>query len=749
MLLLFITPLFAQTHPFNNILQQTLHDEGERRDAQLPDPVNLTAEWWHYFSSATEEEELKNRIDQFLKALDERVDAEDPEVQRELNTQVAHIRANFTAYLRLKFMPNPTPDATLPAQEHYSLEQLMTILHRERDYKTQIKRVELDVKDQDAQLRTLVRQRDTALLSYLEADRFNPQRLNSSLELILMQTEVSLIEERLRLQRRALELQKNSLTETEKHKETAIKRLEFSPEEQESLKKRIADATNAIKEANSRLLREQAQILVTTEETAEDRAVARFRAQRALRAKINLASARVKFLIYLNEQDSLSLLSEEGEIDDIEIQNNISARNRELQELQVKINDWLNQNEVERTLSNQFLADADARLSEEQAFLVEMARDRLNLVQEISVLLQKLQTDVLDAYFLINIVEKQLLYYQGVFQNWLTKSKSAIKNSWNWVKKAATTALFKVGDTPVSALNFAQFLFILGASWWVAYWLNRFLYYQGNRRGDEKLPIYYIIGRLGYYGLIILGFFVALTTIGIDFTNFALVAGALAIGLGFGLQSIVNNFVSGLILLFERSIKVGDFIELQDRQNTRILWGEVKEINVRATIIRDNDNVDIIIPNSEFINTKMLNWTLKEPQRRMRYPFRVAYGTDKEIVRQAVLEAAEELPHTLKGIPGRNPAVWLTNFCEYYYEFELVVWLTARSVKRPNSVRAAYYWAIDTALKKHNIEIPVPQREHRFRDGSELPIEMLPPKSSQEDDPMMALQRDLFIEDGR
>src|SRR5699024_2398223 len=219
------------------------------------------------------------------------------------------------------------------------------------------------------------------------------------------------------------------------------------------------------------------------------------------------------------------------------------------------------------------------------------------------------------------------------------------------------------------------------------------------------------------------GFLYGLTAVGIDFTNFALVAGALAIGLGFGLQSIVNNFVSGLILLFERSIKVGDFIELYDQKYGKVLWGEVKEINVRATIISDNDNVDIVIPNSEFINTKMLNWTLKEPQRRMRYSFRVAYGRAKELVREAGLEQAEALPHTLKGIPGRNPAVWLVDFKDYYYEFELVVWLTARAVKRPNGIRAAYMWAIDTALRENNIEIPIPQREHRFRDGAVLPVE--------------------------
>jgi small-conductance mechanosensitive channel len=205
---------------------------------------------------------------------------------------------------------------------------------------------------------------------------------------------------------------------------------------------------------------------------------------------------------------------------------------------------------------------------------------------------------------------------------------------------------------------------------------------------------------------------VGLSSIGVDFTNFALVAGAIAIGIGFGLQSIVNNFVSGLILLFERTVKVGDFVELASG-----VAGEVREINVRSTLINTNDNIDIVVPNSEFINSKVINWTLSEGHCRIHLPFKVAYGTDKEKVRQAGLEAAEKLPHTLTGIPGKNPGMWLVKFGESSLDFELVVWVTARAVKRPGAVHAAYMWEIESALRRHGIEIPFPQRELRLRSG--------------------------------
>jgi small-conductance mechanosensitive channel len=156
---------------------------------------------------------------------------------------------------------------------------------------------------------------------------------------------------------------------------------------------------------------------------------------------------------------------------------------------------------------------------------------------------------------------------------------------------------------------------------------------------------------------------------------------------------------------------VGDFVELASG-----VTGEVREIKVRSTVINTNDNVDIVVPNSEFMNTQVTNWTLLEAYCRIHVSFKVAYGTDKEVVRKAGLEAAEKLPHTLLGVPGRNPGVWLVGFGESGLDFELVVWVTPRAVKRPGAVHAAYMWEIESALRRHGVEIPIPQRDLRFRD---------------------------------
>ncbi|MGB5569018.1 MAG: mechanosensitive ion channel domain-containing protein, partial [Sedimenticolaceae bacterium] len=167
---------------------------------------------------------------------------------------------------------------------------------------------------------------------------------------------------------------------------------------------------------------------------------------------------------------------------------------------------------------------------------------------------------------------------------------------------------------------------------------------------------------------------------------------------------------------FEKSLKVGDFVELQSG-----ITGEVKEINMRSTLVTTNDNVDILVPNSDFINQEVTNWTLREAYRRIHVPFGVAYGTDKERVRKAVLEAADAVTWTLKESRRRAPQVWFVNFGESSLDFELVVWLIPEAVKRPAAVQATYLWEIESKLHEYRIEVPFPQRDLHLRSGFTAP----------------------------
>ncbi|MGA9341885.1 MAG: mechanosensitive ion channel domain-containing protein [Rhodanobacteraceae bacterium] len=230
-----------------------------------------------------------------------------------------------------------------------------------------------------------------------------------------------------------------------------------------------------------------------------------------------------------------------------------------------------------------------------------------------------------------------------------------------------------------------------------------------NKHKSNQAALY-TVSRLVHYVLLVVGTFIALSVAGIPLSKFELFAGALGVGLGFGLQAIFSNFVSGLIILFDRSLKVGDFVELSNG-----VHGTVRDIHIRATLVTTNDNIDILVPNSEFVTHNVVNWTLREASRRQRIPFGVAYGSDKELVKKAALEAAREVPFTLTQEGARAPQVWLTGFGDSSLDFALVVWLNSDAVKRPGAVTAAYNWALHSALAKYDIEIPFPQRDLRVR----------------------------------
>lgn len=272
-----------------------------------------------------------------------------------------------------------------------------------------------------------------------------------------------------------------------------------------------------------------------------------------------------------------------------------------------------------------------------------------------------------------------------------------------------STALFHLGDTPVTTFSLIKLsIFVL-----IAFWVSKIsrLGMRGvlMRRGTESATIY-TLDRLVNYAILTLGMVVGLSSIGIDFTTFAVVAGALGVGIGLGLQPLVANFVSGVILLLDRSVKVGDFIELESG-----VTGRVTQINMRTTLVNTNDNVDLLIPNSELTTGRVVNWTLGDEATRLHIPFGVAYGTDKEVVKRAALEAAERVPEEFASLPERAPQLWFVEFGDSSLNFELLVWLGPQNVRRPGAVKAAYLWEIHSALERHRIEVPYPQRDLHVR----------------------------------
>jgi small-conductance mechanosensitive channel len=231
-----------------------------------------------------------------------------------------------------------------------------------------------------------------------------------------------------------------------------------------------------------------------------------------------------------------------------------------------------------------------------------------------------------------------------------------------------------------------------------------------ERSPQKTTAALYLLEKLTSYGLVVVGVVAGLSAAGLNLSSLALFAGAIGIGIGLGLQGVVKEFVSGLFLIFDRMVSVGDYIELGDG-----VRGAIVEIGPRASRIRTNDNVNIIVPNSRLIEDRVTNWTLKGDTRRIHVPFSVAYGANRALVRDAVLTAARASPFTLPETEARKSQVWLVGFGESGLDFELLVWPTRAAVKRPASMHAAYTWLIADALDQAGVEIPFPQTDLRLR----------------------------------
>lgn len=235
-------------------------------------------------------------------------------------------------------------------------------------------------------------------------------------------------------------------------------------------------------------------------------------------------------------------------------------------------------------------------------------------------------------------------------------------------------------------------------------------------RSGLELGVQESITTITVYVAWFLGILICLNTLGVSSTSIAVMFGALGIGLGFGLQNIFSNFVSGLILLFERPVQVGDAVEIEG------IWGKVRKINVRATVVQTYDNASLIIPNSDFISKQVTNWSFRDPRVRINIEVGVAYGSDVQLVKATLLEVAEQHPRVLK-IPV--PDVLFTDFADSALLFKLRIWTNLNYML---STGTEIRFEIDRLFRERNITIPFPQRDIHIYPTTEKDIKEVTPE---------------------
>nr|WP_321266473.1 mechanosensitive ion channel domain-containing protein [uncultured Sulfurimonas sp.] len=226
-----------------------------------------------------------------------------------------------------------------------------------------------------------------------------------------------------------------------------------------------------------------------------------------------------------------------------------------------------------------------------------------------------------------------------------------------------------------------------------------------KRFKDMSMMSIRLISNIGYYLIILIFLIISIGSLGIDMSSLSLIAGALSIGIGFGLQTVVSNLIAGIILMFERTIRIGDIIEINN-----VLSGTVTDMRIRSTTVKTFDNVDIVVPNSSFVQNNVINLTLEDRIRRLHIPFGVAYGTEIDVVKRVVLDALDKSSlYFIRDDEDKKTDVRMTLMNSSSVDLELIVWVS-RDIKLKNiSIDSDFLILIYNTLRANNINIPFPQ----------------------------------------
>lgn len=279
------------------------------------------------------------------------------------------------------------------------------------------------------------------------------------------------------------------------------------------------------------------------------------------------------------------------------------------------------------------------------------------------------------------------------------------------IKKIFEFELFKLNNTPVTPMSLLMFGLVLVAFYIVSRILTRGVLKRILSRTKVESGVRYTLIRLSHYLVMIIGTVFAFQFVGIDLSGLAVIFGLLSVGIGFGLQNVTSNFVAGLILLFERPIRIGDRVTVGDTE------GDVVAIKMRATMIQTLDNISIIVPNSEFVSSNVVNWSHGDPKIRLDMEVGVSYGSDLDLVLKSLEEVADEHPQVLK---RPAPDVLFRSFGDSSWNLVLRAWIGDPAGH--HTVRSELNCAIVRKFRERDIEIPFPQRDLHLRSPLPLPI---------------------------
>ncbi|ADI38347.1 mechanosensitive ion channel domain-containing protein [Waddlia chondrophila] len=696
--LFFISILFLLTSAL-------IADQEKEKEPSTPSPLELKQNWWEFFDVS--DETLKSRLDTFKKENKALLSSLSDKEHEEIHRKMDQVFLMLDLYAKKKEEVQPSSAPQLQLLEFYTLDQLVEVYERLQRSEMEIGILQSKIKIQQSRINRLQNTLDRSILLYQNLSPATYEKLKQGVLLISQRAEHATLDLELQRDKKALtsflerrDLYRNELV-------AAKKRLKIDAQTLDELKKKSEKAKSSYFEAEEKFYQLEKQSRLVDKDKQESKFTCCIQDSQILSQAISLENFKIKLLINEMKTTLAKLALNHREIDSDDIREFLSDWKRRLGSIEEQRDFWDTEIKNYQAQVSQMTAQSMQEGSKGQVDQEDLIGDIHFELDRSLAELELLKLHIENGEFLERLVGEQLVEKKSFMQTWLI----SLKNSWSKFKNVVDhwihVTLFHVNEQPVTLMTFISALLIFLGGIVFSHYLRKFLVKRKIVQRKFSYSTEYIVLRVIHYAIVILAFLVALSFIGLNFTNLAIIAGALGVGIGFGLQTIVSNVSSGFMLLLKKYLKVGDIIELSDKQ-----LGTITAVNLQNTIIRTFDGAEIMIPNSQLSSQRLTNWTMKDNAKRLKIPFGVAYGTDKNLVREAVVDSIKKLSFVYSDdFRYHDPQVWLMGFGESSVNFELVAWINLNVPVPYETASSALFWELDTTLKNKGIEMPFSQRD--------------------------------------
>lgn len=691
------TPLYCSSEAAAAVVDGLGLESLVKKELSVPNPLELNPQWWNYFN--VEGEELKKRISStnaYLHEVYATLPFEDQSVALPIINKIA-TSLNALPYARSHEAPSvPKPHPYLTS---YTLEQQLELSQQSRKVKLEVENETDRNADANRRLEAAQRNLDQIIVSYFGQVPLSSKKLLIGLEIIALQANLALGELNHKGSSHYLESLEKHLNSLEEELEFSIQHTDVSHYDVNKLETNITIHEKELEKAQKELSTAESNLLGIFNDDPNDLSHHYLLEQQLLQATVNRTYAWTKLLFHTFKYNVVMHLNDLFQ-DKLELRRNlVSWRNQILQNHE-QVEDWRRTalKEQDRIRQEYTALVAHNDRSDSKAMRVNQSQRQiiLNTLSNIGLL----EVEMGNTQWLIDLLENHFQVNGSFWMNgWMFISDLTFKVSHN-IYSFLNFSLFKVKGIPITLLTLLKIVIICVFTFWFSGFVRKFIISQG-KKSELSQSTLYSLGWLARNFILSLGLIVTLYSIGLDFSSLVIFAGAMMFGVSLGLQSLANNFFCGLRILFEKKLKVGDYIQTHSGH-----YGKVVEMHVQNTVVLTSDGQKVIVPNSEIVGHTLVNWTGHNfDYRRLHIPFTVSATCDKEQVRQIVIEAAKRVPCALNDSDYHEPQVWLMRFDSYFIEFKLVVWIDYNFESFTHSKEADFLWEIETALRENNVPL--------------------------------------------